>query len=260
MNKAKDLYKKIRIPLWTVIGIAGVFFVWWLISYILKTSLFPGPQRVIPEMFRLLGEGRTWAAIGGTLLRLIISIAIGMAFGLLLGVIAGLNSAFKAFLRPFITIFRTIPTAAVIYILIVLVAPNVAPVIIVFLMTFPILYESILSGMTSIDPNVVEAAQIDGAGLFKKIFKIYLPLSSNYILLGLVSSIGLGMKVAIMSEILAGGESALGLGKLIQNAAITIEMKPILAYSLIAIVIIGMVDVAVYFVKKKIKADSGIKK
>ncbi len=260
MKKVKDLYKRFRIPLWTVIGIAGVFFTWWLVSYILKTSLFPGPERVIPELFRVLGEGRTWAAIGGTILRLIISISVGMVFGLLLGVTAGLNSAFKAFIRPFITIFRTIPTAAVIYILIVLVAPNVAPVIIVFLMTFPILYESILSGMTSIDPNVIEAAKIDGAGFFKKIFKIYLPLSSNYILLGLVSSVGLGMKVAIMSEILAGGESALGLGKLIQNAAITIEMKPILAYSLIAIAIIGMVDIAVYFIKKKIKSQTGIKK
>lgn len=260
MKKAKDLYKKIRIPLWTVVGIIGVFFVWWLISAIVKTSLFPGPQKVIPEMFKLLGEVKTYQAIGGTLLRLIISIAIGMVFGLLLGVIAGLNESFKAFLRPFITVFRTIPTAAVIYVLIVLVAPNVAPIIIVFLMTFPILYESILSGMTSIDPNIIEASKIDGAGLFKKIFKIYLPLSSNYILLGLVSSIGLGMKVAIMSEVIAGGDSALGIGKLIQSAAILVQMKPILAYSLIAIILIGLVDIALYFVKKRIKAQSGITK
>lgn len=259
MNKLKDLYKRFKVPLWTILGIAGVFLVWYLLALIIKSSLFPKPGIVIALFFRLLGEKETYLSIGGTILRLIASVGAGFICGLVLGVIAGLSEGFRAFIRPVIIIFRTIPTAAVIYLLIVLISPRYAPLVIVFLMTFPILYESILSGMTSVSRSIIDAASIDGASTFKKIFKIYLPLSWNYIILGLVSSIGLGMKVAIMSEIFAGSGSAPGLGKLIRDASLTVDMKAILAYSLMAIIIIGMVDIGVYFIKRRIKRQTGIK-
>ena len=253
MKKAKDLYKRYKIPLWTVVGIVGVFLLWWLISVLLKTSLFPTPWVVLPEFFKLFALKSTYLAVGGTLLRLIASIAAGMILGLLLGVISGLNESFRAYIRPLIVIFKTVPTAAVIYILIVLVSPNYAPIIIVFLMAFPIIYEAIVTGMTSIDPNIIDASSMDGARTIQKVFRIYIPLSSNYILLGFVSSIGLGMKVAIMSEVLTGNASADGIGKLIRNAALTVDMTLIMAYSLIAIIIIGLIDIAIHFVKKRLK-------
>lgn len=257
--KIKDLYKKYRLILWTIVGIAGVFLVWWILSLILKTTLFPGPNKVLPEFIRFLGQANTYKAIGGTILRLLISITAGLIFGLFLGIIAGLNASFRAFIRPFIIVFKTIPTAAVIYILIVLMSPKFAPIIIVFLMTFPILYESIVSGMTSIDQTIIDAASMDGSGTFQKVFKIYLPLSWNYIVLGVVSSVGLGMKVAIMSEILSGSDSADGIGKLIRNASLTVDMTAIMAYALIAIIIIGIVDLGIHYAKKKLKASIGKK-
>lgn len=259
MKKLKDFYKSYRHIIWTILGIVGVFLIWWILSLILKTTLFPGPGKVLPQFFIYLGEGKTYLALGGTLLRLLISIVAGFVFGLLLGIIAGLNEAFRSFIRPLIIVFRTIPTAAVIYILIVLMSPKYAPIIIVFLMTFPILYESIVSGMTSIDQNIIDAASMDGAKTLQKVFRVYLPLSWNYIVLGVVSSVGLGMKVAIMSEILAGTDSADGLGKLIRSASLTVDMTSIMAYALIAIIIIGLIDIAIHLAKKKLKASIGKK-
>lgn len=256
MKKIKDLYKSHLVLFWTIIGTLGVFLLWYLISLIANTTLLPGPQLVLPQFFAYLGVIETYSAIGWTLLRLLISSILSSLFGLILGIISGLNPAFRAFIKPFITVFKTIPTAAVIFVIIALVKPMFGPIIIVFLITFPIMYESVVSGFTSVDQTLIDSAKVDGASLFKLIFKMYLPLSYNYIILGFVSTIGLGMKVSIMSEILAGSSSALGLGKLIRDAQLIVDMQGVLAYSLMAIIIIGLIDIGIYFAKKKLKINA----
>lgn len=257
--KFKDFYKRYKVPLWVSLGVIGVFFLWWLISLCLNTTLFPGPEVVLPKFISLLGEIKTYEAIGMTLLRLAASIAISFVLGTLLGVIAGLNEPFRLFIKPFISVFKTIPTAAVIFVIIALIKPVYGPIIIVTLMTFPIIYEATVSGITSIDHNLIDAMKVDNTSTFKSIFKVYLPLSWNYMLLGMVQSIGLGMKVAIMSEILSGSTSANGIGMLIRDANTYAYMDQILAYSLMAIIIIGIVDIAIYFIKKKLKKMTGEK-
>lgn len=253
MKKIKDLYRKYLIPFWTIIGIGGVFFLWWIIAFLANTTLLPGPQVVVPLFISLMGNGDIYMAVGATLLRLLISVALAFAFGIILGIFGGLYPSFRAFIKPLITVFRTIPTAAVIFVIIALLKPMFAPVIIVFLIIFPIFYESVVSGFINIDKSIVDALKVDGTNTPRAVFKIYLPLSKSYILLGLVSSIGLGMKVAIMSEILAGSDSAEGLGKLIRDASTIADMQSVLAYSLIAIILIGIIDMAMFFLKKYFK-------
>ncbi len=256
MKKIKELYNRFKIPFWTVIGVGAVFFLWWFISFLTKTTLFPGPQVVIPKFFEVLGEQQTYSAIGGTLLRLVIAMAIGFTLGVIFGIIGGLCKEFRAFMRPIVIVFRTIPTAAVIFVIIALLKPIFAPVIIVFLMVFPMMYDSVVTGITNVDQSVTEAMKVDGTPLLKQIFKVYLPLSWSYILLGLVSAFGLGMKISIMAEVIAGSDSAEGLGKLIRNAANIADMDYVLAYSLIAIALIGLIDIAIYFVKRRIKKQT----
>ncbi len=255
MNKLKDLYSEHKILIYSLLGLVGVFLSWWLISFLANTTLLPGPQKVIPLFFSYLGESKTYLAIGGTLLRLIIAIALSIVAGLFLGILAGLFENFYIFFKPFVVVLKTIPTAAVIFIIIALLKPKYAPIIVVFLITFPLIYESVVSGFRNIDPNLINALKIDGSNTFKSVFKFYLPLSSNYIALGIASSVGLGMKVSIMSEILAGSDSADGLGKLIRDASAIVDMTSILAYSLIAIFIIGVIDIAIYFAKKGLKKE-----
>ena len=253
MNKIKDLYSQHKVLIYSLLGIIGVFLLWYLISLLANTTLFPGPEKVIPEFFSYLGQNRTYVAIGGTLFRLLIAILLSIVAGLIFGILAGLHENFYLFFKPFVVVLKTIPTAAIIFIIIALLKPKYAPIIVVFLITFPLVYESVVAGFKNIDPNLINALRIDGAKTFRSIFEFYLPLSSNYIALGIASSIGLGMKVSIMSEILAGSDSADGLGKLIRDASTTVDMTSILAYSLIAIIIIGIVDIAIYFAKRGLK-------
>lgn len=253
MNKLKDFYIQHRILIYSLLGIIGVFLIWYLVSLIAKTSLFPGPEAVLPVFFSLFKEATIYRAVGLTLLRLLIAIVLSVILGLLFGIIGGISQNFYTFFKPFVVVLKTIPTAAVIFILIALFKPKYAPIIVVFLITFPLIYENVVAGFNNIDPHLISALKVDGAKPLKAIFKFYLPLSSNYIFLGIASSIGLGMKVSIMSEVLSGSGSIDGLGELIRNANYIVDMQSIMAYSLVAIFIIGIIDVAIYFAKSKIK-------
>ncbi|HPM07537.1 MAG TPA: ABC transporter permease subunit [Bacilli bacterium] len=256
MNKTKAFFQKHGAVIYTVLGIGFVFLLWWLTSLIVKATVlptFPGPEDAIPLFFTLFGEATTWLAVGGTLLRLAISFAIAFLLGSLMGIIAGVNKGFAHFMRPLVITLRTLPTAAVILILIVLLRPLFAPIIIVFLIIFPISYESMATGIKNVNREVREAAKIDGATRLQSIIRIKIPLSLPYVLLGIVSSLGLGMKISIMSEIIAGSNRISGLGRLIHLAYIEADMTRIVAISIFAIILIGLIDLGMYFAKKKLK-------
>ena len=256
MKKTKAFFKKHDVIIYTVLGIGFVFLLWWLTSLIVKGTVlktFPGPEDAIPLFFELFAHASTWLAVGGTLLRLVISFAIAFVIGSFLGVISGINKSFANFMRPLIITLRTLPTAAVILILIVLLRPIFAPIIIVFLIIFPISYESMATGIKNVNKEVREAAKIDGASRLQSNIRIKIPLSMPYVLLGVVSSLGLGMKISIMSEIIAGSNRISGLGRLIHLAYIEADMTRIVAISIFAIILIGLIDLAMYFAKRKLK-------
>ena len=249
--------KKTPLPLYKVIiytslGILGVFLVWEIISLSLHTTLFPGLEVIFPRFFYLFTQQLTYEAIGGTVLRLLISIAISLLVGFLFGVLGGVFERFRVFFRPFVTFLRTVPTAMIIFLLIVLVKPLFSPVIIVFLVTFPIMYDAVVSGFLSIDKDLIDATKVDGGKLIPAIFKVYIPLSKDYILLGLVQILGLGMKVSLMAEILTGSNSLSGIGREIYEASILGDVTHIVCYSLFAVIIIALTDLGLYFAKKRL--------
>ena len=71
--------------------------------------------------------------------------------------------------------------------------------------------------------------------------------------LGIIQSLGLGMKVSIMAEVLVGNPKVKGLGMMIKNYYNYVEMDYVLALSLIGIILIGLLDLTLHLVKKKIQ-------
>ncbi len=246
--KERPLYKWLLI----ICGIIFVFLLWWLISACLNTSLFPDPWVTIGYMFTMLGSGSTWGALGETLLRLIIALAICIVLALIIGVIAGLCPSFYMFLSPLIEILRMLPTAAVIFVLICLFQTEAAIFAVTFLLIFPIMYEAVAGGIRNISPEQMDILRLDGP-VYKpnSLFRVIFPLSMPYMGVGVVQSLGLGLKVTLMAEILCGNSRIHGLGRLIYQGSTTADMKQILAVVLICLILIGLVDLALHFVKKK---------
>ena len=78
-------------------------------------------------------------------------------------------------------------------------------------------------------------------------------MASPYIGLGIIQSLGLGMKISIMSEVLCGTNKIKGLGRMIYFANQESNMLDLLAVSIIAIIIICLLDISLNILKKMIK-------
>lgn len=253
----KGIIKKSHLN--SLIIILGIFFViglWFLLSWVGDSYLIPNPLKTFSRVIILLSEPQTYVHLYETLKRLTLALLISFAFGSFFGVFGGLFHRFHLFFKPLIITLRTLPTASVILIFISLTRIMYAPIYVVFLITFPLSYEAMVAGITHIDESVKSALKLEGEYSFKAITKVTIPLTLPYIFLGLVQSLGLGMKVVIMAEILTGSRTVNGLGFALRLAYEDVNYLDIFAYSVLAVILIGLVEVLLNIVKKKVKKST----
>lgn len=242
----------------TVLGIVFVFLIWEMISLTSKnpTMIFPTPKMTIEEALFLLGKEYTYRCIWGTLKRTLIGFSFALLGGILLGFLVGNFIKTKYFFNPLLTVVKTIPTAALVLLFLVMIGSKNTPMFIVFIISFPIIYESCLGGFSNIDKDLLMALKVDGATFFKGNIMVKFPLAFPYLAVGIASSFALSFKIAIMAEVISGTTSP-GLGSIIkasQNNDPT-NMVPIFGYSLIAIVLALLTSLIFYLVKSASKID-----
>lgn len=266
----KAMKTKRTLLYWAIATVAGFFFLiflWWLISYWMHrggNQLLPYPHDVLLALGEILftsKAGTTYLGMGWTLARLLIGFSASFVLGGVLGTLGGLHPFLKHFLAPWVGFSKAIPTAAVVLILAGVLfsykgLPVYIPCFLVFLVAFPVIYEAFCSGIMAEPAETIDALKLDGASRsIAGIVQVYWPDSLSYILLAIAQSLGLSMKVSVMSEILINSSSANGgLGGLIQEAELYLEMKYVIAYSLVAVFIIALVDIPMHFLKKEIKS------
>lgn len=243
----------------TILGCILFIAIWLMISLIIdeRTMIFPDPLQTFIEAGKLLGTSYLYKCIGWTLYRMLIGFVSAFALAMLFGILAGHFKSLKTLFNPIMIALKSIPTAALVFLFLVIVGARNAPIFIVILISFPILYEAIASGINNVPDEIIEASKVDGARFVDIAFKVRLPLAIPYILVGIASSFALSFKIEIMAEIIT-GDTRNGLGSAISAAQKNdpTNMVPIFAYSLIAIVFILLVtileDVVTRLVKKRI--------
>ena len=239
-----------------LIGIALFFLIWFIISLFVKDNvmIFPTPIQTFKEMFRILSESYIYNALGSSLLRMIVGFVISLLLALLIGTIAGCNKYIKEILKPTMTVLKAVPTACLLFLFLVILGAKNATIVIVLLISFPILYESVVGGYENIEQTVIDSLKLEGENKIGNILKIKLPLALPYIFVGIASTFGLSFKIQIMAEILTGDtRSGLGCAILAAQRNDPTNMIPIFAYSFIAISCVLIIDLLTNLIKKKIK-------
>ena len=240
------------------LGLIFVFCLWFLFSYGIGSGNFylPTPNKTFEALGDLLKQKALYKSIGWTLLRTIIGFGLAFVIAIILGTLAGHFKKTYLFLKPLMLVMKSIPTAALVFLFLVMAGSRFAPIYIVFLISFPILYEAIAGGMQNVSNEIKDASKIDGAGLFRTVIKVELPLSLPYIVIGLTSSFALSLKTEIMAEIITGNTDE-GLGCMIQAYRLynPTNLAPIFAIALVALVIILIIDLVGVIIKKHINIE-----
>ena len=226
----------------------------------LNNMIFPSPLDTFKRMFELLGMKATYKYLGFSISRLVIGFIVSFLLAFLLGILVNRNEILYNFFTPIITFLKAAPTATFVFIFLVLFGGRNAPAWVVILMTFPILYESVVSSLKSTPEEMLEAAKIDGASRFKTLFKVQIPLGIPFITLGLLSTFGMAFKVEIMAEIITGITKG-GVGTMIKISNLNdgTDLTNMFAYSLLAIILVLIVSISASIVKGRISSQKDAK-
>ncbi|MFA5735960.1 MAG: ABC transporter permease subunit [Bacilli bacterium] len=247
-------HKKVQNALLIGAGIIFLLLIWTIIAAIVKSPVVSYPHEAFIRLFTLLGELTTYQHVFNSLLRLISALFFAVIIGFLLGALGGSFESFHTFLKPVMISMRTLPTASIILIVVSLTKIKFAPIIVVALIALPIAYEAMVAGLHNVDDQIRSALKIEGDKNFYAFRKVLLPSTWPYLALGIVQMVGLGMKVEIMSEVLAGTTGNFGLGFAIYQAyAFEVQYVDIYAYSILAISIIAGAEILLNYLKKRLQ-------
>lgn len=241
----------------TVLKISGILLLvlfWQLLAIVVgqETFILPGPIYTVKELIRLLSASYIYKCIYQTFMRMITGFVVSFALAFVFGVIAGNNEIVEELLKPTMTTFKAIPTACLVYLFLVLVGARITPLVIVILVSFPILYESVVGGIKSTPVSMLKAAKIDGANSLSINLKIRIPFALPYVMVGISSSFGLALKIEIMAEVIT-GYTRLGLGSAILAAQRSdpTNMVPVFAYGLATVLLVLICDAVSKIIKVK---------
>jgi ABC-type nitrate/sulfonate/bicarbonate transport system permease component len=193
--------------------------------------LLPPPSAILPVLGDILTSGTFAVPLGQTLLLLFAGYTIACVLGIALGLAMGWNKRIYNLFEPLVELVRPIPKPALVPPLFLFLGLGATMKIGVVAMValFPVLISTI-QGVRGVDPVALDTARTFGCRPVRAIFKIVLPSSLPAILTGMRVSLGLGLVLVVLAEMLAGQG---GLGFLILDMQRSFEVREMYAWIII---------------------------
>ena len=136
---------------------------------------------------------------------------------------------------PIVSALRSLPVLAVLLILISLFGAGEAPIAVAFLSLFPMLYAGILAALSGIDKQLIEISRICGTPMYRRITRIYLPLSAPYVLREAGAALSFSLKLVVSAEVIS--YTATSLGGMMQESKVYSDIPELFALVILAFVL-----------------------
>lgn len=131
----------------------------WKEDYVL-----PGPDRVLPALFDMLGTAEFWRAVGITMRRAITGYALALAIGSVLGIAVARSRLLRSAVGSLITGLQTMPSIAWFPLAILLFGlTERAIMFVVVLGAAPSIANGLIAGVDHVPPLMVRAGRMIGA-------------------------------------------------------------------------------------------------
>lgn len=172
----------------------------------------PAPSEVATRLAE--DAGRTlWSYTWPTAARAVAGCAAGAALALPLGYLVYRNRTASVALGPYIAASQALPAVALAPLLVLWLNRGSLPIVVLgaLMVFFPILMTWVL-GLRGLDPDVLDAARLDGASGASFLLRVEVPLALPALLTGLRTGFTLSVTGAVVGEFVMGGR---GLGSLI---------------------------------------------
>lgn len=219
-------------------GAVALFWIgaWQLLAMLIGNRLLlPSPADTIKTLAVLAGEGDFYLNIGWTLFRCALSIALSFAAGITAGWAAYRLRLVRSFLTLPVGFFKAVPVMAVIIYVILLAEADWVAVVVCFLMCFPVVYTNVLSGLDSMERELLELAQVYEFTAFQRVKHIYFPGIMPQIKAAVKLIAGLSWKAVVAAEVLSIPKYSLGYEMI--NAKYYLETATLFSYILVIVIL-----------------------
>ncbi|MCR5350416.1 MAG: ABC transporter permease subunit [Acholeplasmatales bacterium] len=241
-----SVYKIIKNLIFTLLGILLVLLVLFILNKTVDNNvIFPKISVILKRFFKLLGNKNTYKYFGVSFIELIIALLFASVFGITLGTLGGLRHEFDLVLKPIMTILKSTPMIIII-VIVMLTTPNDdlsfkdVPKVCAFLILLPLMYESIKTGISSIDKRYIEEYKMFSNTNLNVLFRVHYPLIGPYFKEAYSNSISMGFKLIITTEYVVQVKDSLGID--IFNKFRDVEYDYLYAYALILAIFVTMLE------------------
>jgi NitT/TauT family transport system permease protein len=177
---------------------------------------FPPFTAVVQEFYHLTSNGVLLANFLRSLVRVLIGFITGSIAGLLMGILMGYKETINKTFHPIFSLLYPIPALGWLPILMLWFGiSEMLPIMIIFICSFfPILYNTV-TGIKTVDKDLIKVAKTLGASERKILSTVLLPLALTNIFTGLRLEAGMAWRVIIAAEMVA---IPTGIGALLMRA------------------------------------------
>lgn len=210
--------------------------VWWGITAA-GLVILPGPAEVFRRAVELIANGQLPLDVVSSLRRVLAGFLLGVATAIPVGFLMGWYRVARALIEPYIQFFRMIPPLAVIPLAIVTMGIDEAPkVFVIFLASFLSCVVAAYQGVIGVDRTLISAARVLGANDGVLFYRVIVPASIPFILVGVRIGLGSAWATVVAAELIAAQS---GLGFRMQQAQLYYDL-PTIFVSLVTIGILGL--------------------
>jgi sulfonate transport system permease protein len=218
-------------------------------THVIPATKLAAPSTILATFWTLLTTGELVHDLLVSLTRVVVGLILGLAIGTGLALIAGLSRIGDDAIDPPMQGLRTLPYLGMAPLLILWFGIGELPKIalVAFASAFPI-YMTLLGGIRSVDPKLIEAAKVFGLNRAQTIRAVILPGALAPALVGLRYSLGAAWLSLVVSEQINADS---GIGHMIMDARDFLRTD-IIVVGLLVYAILGLAtDAAVRIVEKR---------
>lgn len=178
---------------------------WTVRAGALNAAIVPPPSLIVGKLVAILSAGMFLEPLLQTLRLLAIAYGIGCLLGIALGLVMGRYSWAHDLLEPLVEVLRPLPKPALLppLILFLGLGDSMKLTVISLGVFFPVLINTI-QGVRGTEQVLIDAARTFGHGRAPQMFKVILPSALPLIFSGMRVSLGLGLVLVVIAEMLAG--------------------------------------------------------
>ena len=218
---------KLRRPLPTrwisALTLTALLALWWLVTAAgwVEPLFLPSPADILAKAWVLLTQGymdaSLWQHLGASLGRIGLALAAASLTAIPVGIAIGYNRIARGILDPLIEFYRPIPPLAYLPLIVIWCGiGELSKVLLIYLAIFAPIAIATATGVRTVDPAKLRAAQSLGATRAQLIRHVILPSALPDILTGIRIGLGVGWSTLVAAELIA---ATSGLGFMVQSAS-----------------------------------------